>query len=57
MSDAEVNEEIPAVGNDGLTDSERQVYADKYRDTMARRTLPEREIRDIEAWLAARRAR
>lgn len=45
----------PAVGNDGLTNDERQAYADAYRKTLGKRSIPAPEKHDIEAWLTARR--
>lgn len=44
-----------AVGNDGLTDVEREEYAWRHSTTGAGRPMGEREGADMRAWLAGRR--
>ncbi len=46
-----------AVGDDGLTDGERDSYATRYRATVARKTLTAVEKDVIERWLASRGAK
>lgn len=45
-----------AIGNDGLTDTERENYAHRYRTTGAGRPTGGQEREDVSRWLRARRA-
>jgi len=44
-----------AIGNDGLTDAEREEHAAQYRRGPGRQP-GERELADVAAWLRAKRA-
>ena len=43
------------VGNDGLTDAEREEYARRYAEGAGRRQMSEQEKRDLAEFVRARR--